>query len=726
MSRELTQMEIWIEQALRKPKGDAKLIQDVEDSALALMVSQTLQASIDENVLTPLLVNLGGSALAEAGVEPTGNVGVDNKRKVKIGNFLMHILVEKNKIKYDNSQSEDKKGFDEGEWRVFKADDSIIVGAKKKKNQDPYTIEILDDKFIDGLMCAANVQFTEAPMASRPQVTMPETIVGFYSIAGELIRNAPRNVRRRVDQGKADALLVIVNKANNVGYRVNGDILDVYKACKNDPIFTLANKDASFKQKESVRSARTNVLEIAETVRDRVVFFYHFFDNRVGRIYSCANYLKHDGCGLSKSILDLANRERIGTDGWFWMRYHAANCWGEDKLGIDARVDFADSCMDEWMLWAMDPVGNKGWQQADSPFEFLAAIMDMYKATNPDGSVNYEYESGLKVAFDASCSGLQVLSAVSRDIFSGEMCNLTGEERGDYYLTISDVTWERMKITDEDVAIYDEVVEALKGIRTFYEFNEKSKELGDKMKVAGYVFWSRKHKLRRKISKRMCMTYFYKCQTETMANSLYKDWRTEDGFKDLNPAFCYILADLTFKTCQRVMKGPTQVMELLVKLGMLDYKKGENFSCTTPYTKVQMEQSYNQWKTSPVWLHNKNIEGGRFRLRVITSVMDSLRIHKIKSSTAANWVHMCDSQIPAWLFMNCDYDVSAVHDSFSCTPANAGKLYEDTRQAFYDIFKPDVLMELLKEKDAMHLLEEVEVGDPDFLDDLFDQQYNFS
>ena len=725
MSGDLIQLELWIERALRKPKGDAKLIKGVDETVLALLIAQELQKSLDENTLTKRLSSLGRAALIAADITPTGNIAVDNKRHVKIGNFLMHLLVENNKIVYDNSIEEEKKGFEEGKWRVFKADGTIIVSPKKKTQQDPYRIKIVDDRFIDSLIYAANVERPETHLSSRPLTVVPEDVTGFHGDWGDLVRNAPRRVRRRFAQGKMRKLEEVADRANKTPYFVNGGLLNIYKACKDDDIFTLRDKNASRKQKGSVLEARNNTLEIAETVKDQQVYFYHFFDNRVGRIYSCADYFKHDGDGLAKSMLQFSKKERIGTDGWFWMMYEAANCRGWDKLPIDERVDRSEKYLDAWMKIAANPVKNKQWQKADSPFQFLAIITDIYKAiNNPDG--RYEYESGARISFDASCSGLQVLSAVSRDAFSAEMCNLTGSERGDYYNVIAEDVWSSFKPTKSDTKVYDDVIEQFKGVKTFDKFNKLSKELGNKLMIASAVFWSRLAKKKRKIAKRPCMTYFYKCQTETMANSLYKDWKTERGFEDLNPAFCYVLADKLFRACKRIMKGPSMLMELLVKLGMQDYKEGANFNCTTPYTGVTMEQNYNQWKTSPVWLTNSGAEGGRFRLRVITALSDKLRIHKVKSSTAANWVHMCDSQIPAWLYTNCDYDISCVHDSFSANPANAGKMFEDTRQAFYDIFKPDVLTDLLVEKNAMHLLEEIEVGDDSFLEDLFEQEFNFA
>ena len=212
----------------------------------------------------------------------------------------------------------------------------------------------------------------------------------------------------------------------SISYNINLELLDIYKESLEDPLFTFSNKiDLDQVQLEGLERERDKVLEIAEMVGERQFWEYMFYDSR-GRIYSSAVYLSHAGSKLSKSLFLYNKKKAIGSEGWFWMLVHTSNCFGKDKLTIDGRYDFAAGELDKWIAWAKQPhkykgkvdaegnVIEEGWQVTDSPFEFLAAINEIKNAYANPGGV-YAYESGLPIAWDATCSGLQVLSALARD-----------------------------------------------------------------------------------------------------------------------------------------------------------------------------------------------------------------------------------------------------------------------------------------------------------------------
>ena len=137
-------------------------------------------------------------------------------------------------------------------------------------------------------------------------------------------------------------------------------------------------------------------------------------------------------------------------EGYFYLLVHAANCFGYDKDTIDGRYSFADQHLDAWLEIARNPVENKAWQDADSPFEFLSAIMEIAKAHAHNGGPE-DYATGFMVAWDASCSGLQVLSALARDRHSAELCNIARTDvRGDYYKMIADHVWKDCTYTEAE------------------------------------------------------------------------------------------------------------------------------------------------------------------------------------------------------------------------------------------------------------------------------------
>ena len=90
-----------------------------------------------------------------------------------------------------------------------------------------------------------------------------------------------------------------------------------------------------------------------------------------------------------------------------------ANLWGHDKLSNDERVEFVQVAENLAMVQAAarDPFGSRDpahrwWMQTDTPFQLLAACIDLTAALASDDPT--EYVSHLTVHQDGSCNGLQV------------------------------------------------------------------------------------------------------------------------------------------------------------------------------------------------------------------------------------------------------------------------------------------------------------------------------
>ena len=319
----------------------------------------------------------------------------------------------------------------------------------KKTTRAKYHVRVAKDAedTMEDLMNLVDIEGNEIPVYTRPQFAKPKPFTRFLnSEAGELVRNSNPDARKFFRKSHCPKVFDVVNSHMSVSYNINLELLDIYNQSQEDPIFTFSNKiDLDQDQLDGLERERDKVLEIAAMVGDRQFWEYMFYDSR-GRLYSSAVYLTHAGSKLSKSLFLYNDKKAIGEEGWFWLLVHTANCFGEDKLTIDGRFDYANEKLDSWIEIAKDPVNNKLWQQADDPFNFLAAITEIKNAyTNPGGV--YEYESGLPVAWDATCSGLQVLSALSRDEKSGALCNLTETDtRGDYYKMIADHVWKDCRL----------------------------------------------------------------------------------------------------------------------------------------------------------------------------------------------------------------------------------------------------------------------------------------
>ena len=615
---------------------------------------------------------------------------------------------------------------------------SRVKSEEGKRTRDKYYLVIPEEAAdtMEGLLSVVDSKENKICVWTRPQFEKPIPFMRFLNPeAGELVRNSNPEARKFFRKSHCPKVFDVINQHMSVSYNINLELLDIYHKSLEDPIFTFSNKiDLDQVQLEGLERERDKVLEIAEMVGDKRFWEYMFYDSR-GRIYSSAVYLTHAGSKLSKSLFLYNKRKAIGSEGWFWLLVHTANCFGEDKLPIDGRFEYANDKLDSWMEIAKDPINNKLWQDADSPFEFLAAINEIKNAMANPGGV-YEYESGLPVAWDATCSGLQVLSALSRDEKSGALCNLTEtEERGDYYKMIADHVWKDCDFNDAEERTYNTITGDMYSLerKVRVALNSKNKEKineafeekkayfkknQENIFASSKVYWGKLYDKRRSICKRPCMTYFYSCGPKTMAKAMMKDHGTDASFKGLNYFYAKWMADKIYDACRDLMDKPTALMDLFIDMGMDAYKEGKDFEVDAPVTNFKLMQFYREDKTEGVTMHPS--AGKPIKLVVAVGEKDILKKSKISSATSPNVVHMLDSQIVAGVLLKAEYQVSCIHDSFSTHAADGGKLFNDCREVFVEIFNRDILREMVGSKSSV-----VPYGVLD-INDVFNNDFNFS
>ena len=471
-------------------------------------------------------------------------------------------------------------------------------------------------------------------------------------------------------------LYEIANKQDDIMFRINAKVLDVVNKVQHIDLFTYNNlkvdteglspKHIRYKkwkllQTKTGRKRENNlVLDEAVNLGNKVFKTKHYFDFRT-RLYPSVNYLNYAGSKLAKSLYYFVCAKPLGENGWNKLLMSTANCWGNDgvdKKPISERIDWAEDNLD-WILDIADDAENDlRWTEADDPFNFLAHILELKAAV--DSGDEYSYVCGLPIHLDATCSGLQVLSALSKDFNSGKLCNLTDcDIRGDYYLHIADYVWKKL----------------------------------EKKKGASAEFWRSMYDNRRKICKRSGMTFFYSCGAETMGDHIYEDFEWEKGFGKLTMQHSSMLGNMIYEACVKLMPGPSKLMNLFVAMGMLEAEDDKDLEVYGPVNKTWMIQNYRNDVSSKIqYIYKKR----RINLRYYSERGKTVRKSKVKTASSPNIVHFLDSQIVAALLLFTDYNIITIHDSFACVPADVDKLYVDTRKVFVDIFDTNLLEEIVE------------------------------
>jgi DNA-directed RNA polymerase len=425
--------------------------------------------------------------------------------------------------------------------------------------------------------------------------------------------------------------------------------------------------------------------------RGRVYGLSHFNFQRDDRVRAC--FLFADG-------------EEIGEEGLRWLKIHTANCGDFGKVSkrpYEERVKWTEDNAAVIQAIAANPLVELLWLEADKPFLFLSACMEMASALQ-EGP---RFVTRLPVSWDGSCSGLQHLCAMTRAP-EGALVNLTpSEEPQDVYTLVADATFAAI---EQDVD--DEKLGKFARMALAYDGN------------------------RRKLVKRNVMTYSYSSKKFGMSQQLIEDLmeplaievqsgrREEHPFSDnesTQAAAARYLASKIYAAIETVVDRPAQAMAFLQKIARALAHEGKVLEWITP-TGLPWSNRYHTPTTKRVrlWMHDRGV---KVDMMVATGYEKAVDKDRAANGVAPNLVHACDA---AHLMMVVNAAVAEgitghalVHDSFGCLASRAGRYHQIIREQFVRLYtEHDVLAEVLErakcalsEHNRNRLPDRVEPGD---------------
>lgn len=193
-----------------------------------------------------------------------------------------------------------------------------------------------------------------------------------------------------------------------------------------------ANAKASGQRESLLRK-----LSLCRELTDRSFWFPHAVDWR-GRAYSISQDLHPQADDIARGILEFGLGHRLGPDGAYHLALRGAGAFGMDKVDYGDRVDWFLANEKLIIDSATNPLdGERFWCEADKPWSFLATCQAWVGYLN-EGD---DYVCHLPIPYDATCSGLQHLSAMGLSEFGGRHVNLTADEhRHDIYQVVANKT----------------------------------------------------------------------------------------------------------------------------------------------------------------------------------------------------------------------------------------------------------------------------------------------
>ena len=602
----------------------------------------------------------------------------------------------------------------------------ISDGAYESKNRRHVTVTIhadLQQQIDDGIMKIGADMFAAMPLLVPPMDWGKDNLAmgGYYTT---YIRNFAMVKKSRKlysieiqNTRGVENVSAALNAMQRTGWKINTKVLDTMQWLfdrKADlvpgfvradppvkPAFTPEEWEADKKacktvlyqyneQERADRSTRLQtltLLEVANKFRDENrIYFCWDMDSR-GRAYPITSSLSPQGSDWNKHLLQFAQGQVIKKDSDMdGIRFVAANAMGHDKLPINDRIQWTRDNIDELVAVGRDPQGQLLWTDADSPACFLAACIELAEYADQ----GFGYVSRMPVAVDATCSGLQVLSAVSRDEVGGKMVNLTDSpERHDIYGAVANGPFKsRLEaVAKGDLGDYADYEQAQDFARAALEYG-----------------------FDRSLLKRVVMTVPYAAKEDSCrkyVREYYYDRKRIEGSPHENfSRFTIFVAKLVWDSIPEVVVKGLEIMKWLQDVSCAAVK-------ANPNSPLQWETAdgfvgrTNRPKESTikptVWIYDysqrkaANAEAAAKRVDLTTRQwLDQEDVRQHRNSCAPNWVHAQDSThlrmvVRRWskivLLRGLSPEFSMIHDSFAVGTRDFREFSAVIREEFVRLYE---------------------------------------
>jgi len=408
----------------------------------------------------------------------------------------------------------------------------------------------------------------------------------------------------------------------------NEEARTVYKKLSTE----IRNKQAQ----EFRKSCRTRMtMEAVKRFKDKEKFYIPWsFDYR-GRAYPIPAFLTPQDTDFGKSLLRSYEQSYMTPEAEDWLAFQVATTYGLDKAPMQERLQWVQDNITFIKRVATDPIGFLSeWEEADEPWQFLAACEEYYHCV----VVCDRSHTGLFVATDATCSGLQILAGLARDKSTAQLVNvLPGDKPQDAY-----------KVVAEQAKPYSPA-----SIRPHMD---------------------------RKVVKRVVMTVPYNAKPYSNRGYI-KDALKEKGI-EIDKDDLTKTVNAVRDAMEVVVPGPMAVMAWIEQEVGKAIDRGETeLTWTTPsgfvVTQRLMKKKFVTIKLQLM---------GRCDLKVAIGDDNKVDKQHHKNATAPNLIHSLDASLLHLSALRFNAPIALIHDSVLCRATDMSMLSFIVRETYMHLF----------------------------------------
>ncbi len=387
---------------------------------------------------------------------------------------------------------------------------------------------------------------------------------------------------------------------------------------------------------EFKKSCRTRMtMETVERFKDKDKFYIPWsFDYR-GRVYPIPAFLTPQDTDFGKSLIRFADESFMDDEAERWLRFQVATCYGLDKETLNDRL--AWTYENEWLIEriACEPIDSlPNWEEVEEPWQFLAACDEMYHCVIKRDRIS----TGLPIAIDATCSGMQILAGLAKDKSTAELVNVTKSDKPqDAYKVVAELAKPNCP----------------KPIQPYMD---------------------------RKTVKRTVMTIPY--NAKPFSNRSYiRDALREKGYMpesgELGETVTAVRDALSSK-----FPGPMKVMRWIESEVSKAIKRGAtHLEWVTPSGFVVSQKIFKQ-EYERITLKVL----GQCNMRVGTGDSDKVDKARHKAATAPNLIHSLDASLLCLATIKFDNPIALIHDSVLCRATDMTELSRIVRETYMHLF----------------------------------------
>jgi DNA-directed RNA polymerase len=358
------------------------------------------------------------------------------------------------------------------------------------------------------------------------------------------------------------------------------------------------------------------------------------FDYR-GRAYPIPAFLTPQDTDFGKSLIRSADESYITESGKKWLAFQVATTFGLDKETMANRLLWTTQNIPLITRVAQDPIDNLGdWEGADEPWQFLAACEEYYSVVVTEARKT----TGLFVATDATCSGLQILAGLARDKETARLVNVLPSDRPqDAYAKVADTAKPNCPIHIQKV-------------------------------------------MDRKTVKRTVMTIPYNAKPYSN-RSYIRNALLEKGI-EIDKDDLTVTVQAVRDAMEHVVPGPMAVMKWIETEVSKAIKRGATeLRWVTPSGFVVNQRIMKKH----IEVYNLQLLG-RCQISVATDEKNEVDLSRHRAATAPNLIHSLDASLLHLSIDKFDKPIALIHDSVLTQSVDMDELSAIIRETYMHLF----------------------------------------